>query len=318
MIREMLGSTSLNEAEDYFRALKSYQVDPAQDFQRVKGRIGLMASITYAQMFFTNQNTYKRLRRELDLHQRESNPLNQQFDVLIVLPPRGTLNKRALENFRKQSLGLSMSAGFAHVSHAQLNSDRVLHGAHRLLKLVAEKKSANRKLIIVSYSYGSAFVRAMLDQCQADEISHVKGWVNLSGLIFGSPLFDCSDKRGLLSRTSAAQRTFSSEQRYFLRPLQTHHLKVVHFLGMKNSESLSRREYRERERLRAWGPNDGVVCFSRYQKLEQPVVPLGDQGHLLNLAYFSSTFVRTLSSIVSTIPMAPVHSTLGASHLSLS
>jgi len=303
MIGSLFKNKSLDYSEAYYQAQRAYKIDPNQDFVRVKSRIGLTAAATYSQIYFSNQMRYKRFRRDLEIHQMHANALNGDYDVLVVLPPRGSLAKGQIEVLLRQTMGLAISAGFDFVSQAQLNTDRVLHGAKRLHNLVLEKKKAGRKLIIVSYSYGSAFVRVMLDNSRPEEVSHIKGWTNLSGMIFGSPLFHCSDKMELFSSTTPSQRTFSSEQKYFLKKMNTHGIKTIHFLGMKNNESLNRAELRQRDRLRAWGPSDGYIPFASYQNLDQTVVPLFDQGHLIDLSSLSLTFVRALSSLVSTVPV---------------
>lgn len=308
MLTDLFREKSFDDSQAYYRARRAYQNDPTQDFVRVKNRIGLAAAGVYAQIYFANQTRYKRFRRELDLHQSVTNHANKDFDVLIVAPPRGSLRADVIQRFVRQSMGLATSAGFSYVSQAQLNTDRVLHGARRLYNLVREKKKAGRQLLIVSHSFGSAFVRVMFDQVDKNERNHIKGWMNISGLIFGTPLFDCSDKKSFFNKTSAWQRTFSCEQRYFHGQPQTQGVKTLHFLGMKNDQTLTRAELKQRQHLKAWGPNDGLLTYSPYQHLDQTVVPLFDQGHLVDLSQMSMTFVRSLSAMVSTLPQNSIQS----------
>ncbi len=301
----MLGSffknRELESTDAYYQARRAYDIDPDQDFVRVKNRIGLAGAMVYAQIYFSNQNRYKRFRREIELHKENSNRLNRDFDVLLVLPPRGSLTQPVIQQMKRQSMGLATSAGFSFVSQAQLNTDRVIHGAKRLHQLILEKKRQNRKVLLVSFSFGSAFVRVMLDKSEASDLTPIKGWMNLSGLIFGSPRFDCSNKVRMFFNTTPSQRTFSCEQNHFKNKIHNHKIKTVHFLGLKSS--LSNNEWRDREKLRAWGPNDGVIPFSPYQSLQQPVIPLLDQGHVIDLSKLSMTFIQTLSSMVSTLPV---------------
>ena len=303
MIKELFLTDSQEDPNNYYQAMRAWKIDPNQEFIKVKGRIGFWPSQTYAQMFFAESRLYKKLRRELELHQRESNPANHDHDVVIVLPPQKALSKTSIQQFLRQSMGLCTVGQFAFVSHAQVNSDRVISGAKSLSRIISEKRKSGRKLLIVSYSYGSAFVRVMLDRLTPEERAPIKGWLNISGLIFGSPRFHCSDRFSLINSTSSWQRSFSSEQNYLTAPLNTYGIKTVHFLGVKGGANLSYREKKKRESLKAWGPNDGVVSFSPYQRLDQPVLPLFDQGHEVDLRPLASTFVRTLSSMVSTLPL---------------
>ena len=302
MFERFFRDRSLNDSESYYSALKSFKIDPQQNLIDCKNRLGLQAATHYAQLYFTHHNRYKRLRREIELHRQESNPLNREVDVFIVTPPEKTIAKSSVRRFLRQSMGLCMSGQFAYVTPAQLHTDRVLLGAKRLYKLIEEKRKKQRKCIIVSYSFGSAFVRVMLDNMTKEEASTIKGWANVSGLIFGSPLFHCSDKKSLFYNVTGAQRSFSSEQRYFNSRLNTKGVKTVHFLGLKCDSGLGYQEWKRREALKAWGPNDGIIPYEPYRHVEQPVIPLIDQGHGIDLAGISSTFIRLLSSMVSTLP----------------
>ncbi len=302
MFERFFREKSLNDSESYYSALKAFKLDPNQNFIDCKNRLGLQAATHYSQLYFTHHNRYKRFRREIELHRQESNPLNKEVDVIIVLPPDKTIPKTQTRRFLRQSMGLCMSGQFMYVSPAQLHTDRPLLGAKRLYELVKEKKNNGRKCLIISYSFGSAFVRVMLDNMSEEEANHIKGWVNVSGVIFGSPLFHCSDKKSLFNNVSGSQRSFSIEQKYFHNRLDTKGIKTVHLLGLKCDSTLGYQEWRRREALKAWGPNDGILSFEPYRVLEQPVIPFVDQGHGISLDGFSSTFVRMLSSLVSTLP----------------
>lgn len=303
MLKNLFYKPEAEETDNYYQALKAFKIDPNQDLNRVKSRIGLEASVSYAHLYFSNQKSFKRLRRELDLHQNEFNQLNSQYDVLIVLPPKALMNRKIGQKVLHQCSGLAVTAGFAYVSHAQLNSDNALEGARRLTRLVEEKRRQGRKLLLVSFSYGSAFVRIMLDNMEKESCDHIKGWLNLSGLIFGSPRFHCSDKKRFYQRVSLAMRSFSSEQKYFQGPLDTKGIKTVHLLGLQSREAMNFSELKTREELKAWGPNDGLVPFAPYQKLNAPVMSLLNQGHHIDVGAIGSTYLRILSSMVSTIPV---------------
>ncbi|MEO0337487.1 MAG: hypothetical protein AAF202_13920, partial [Pseudomonadota bacterium] len=129
MLGNLFKEKSLDFADAYYQARRSFKINPQQDFISVKNRIGLTAATTYAQIYFSGLSRYKKFRRELDLHSQEINRKNHEFDVLIVIPPRGLIPQRLTQQMLRQTMGLATSAGFSYVSHAQLNSDRVLDGA---------------------------------------------------------------------------------------------------------------------------------------------------------------------------------------------
>lgn len=258
-------------------------------------------SYSYAQLYFAGTMAMKRFRRELELHDKEYNQLNAQYDVLVVEPPQPFFRSGVIDRAVRQYSILARSGGFGMVTPANLGTDNAIEGGRRLSKLIEEKRRAGRKVILVSFSYGSAFVRVMLDHFENHDVNVIKGWLNLSGLIFGSPRFHCSDKKSFFS-VSRALRSFSSEQRYFLNPFDPKGVKVVHALGLNPLHNLSRADIKAREYLRAWGPNDGLVPFAAYQKLTGPVMTVQGQNHIIDVSSMASTFVRSLSSMVSTIP----------------
>ena len=286
----------------YYQACQAYDKDPDQDFISIKNQWGLMASLLYAQMYFSNLESYKRFRRELALYPfsfREMNRKRRNYDMWLILSPTGLGDQKTNQRILRQIQGLAVSGGFSSVRQVVLPGDSVLSGAQHLRKLVQQQKSLGRKLILVSHSFGSAFVRVMLDNTSKDDLELVRGWLNLSGLIFGSPLFHCSDRSDRSTRFSSTpplQASFSMEQKYFLGEPKTHHLEVLHFLGVSHEdEILGPLALKNRERLKAWGPSDGTLCFEPFRKLGNMVVPLINQGHELDVSLFPMTFLASLS-----------------------
>lgn len=259
-------------------------------------------SYSYAQLYFAGTMAMKRFRRELELHHKEYNQLNNQYDIVIVEPPHQFFRRGIVQKTIRQYSILALSGGFGLVTTSNLNTDNAIEGGRKLFKLIEDKRKAGRKVLLISFSYGSAFVRIMLDHMQSHDVGIIKGWLNLSGLIFGSPRFHCSDKKSIFG-VSRALRSFSSEQRYFTTPFDPKGIKVVHGLGLNPLHNLSRADVKAREYLRAWGPNDGLIPFASYQKLTGPVLTVPGQGHIIDVANMASTFVRSLSSMVSTIPL---------------
>ncbi len=304
MLKNLLGLTRRNETPEnsYYKAIKAYKNNPQQDFSRLRAEIGLAAATEYAHIYFSNLKTNLKFKRELEIHSFEYNQLNSQVDVIIVPPPRALISDEAYKRYIKPLSALVTSCGFAHVSILDLKVDSVLEGARGLHKQVQEKIRGSKKFIIISTSYGSGIVRTMMDHASQQELSAIKGWINLSGLIFGSPRFHCSDKTFWPQKNSRLQRSFSSEQTYFLSPFKDYGIRTVHFLGLQlGSEPSENRS--EREFLKAWGPNDGLVPFYRYQNLSQPVVSFANEGHWISIVDHASLFVKTLSSMVSVIPV---------------
>lgn len=302
MLKSLFFKSEHSEAESYYRALKSFRRDPNQDFAAVKRHLGLDVATTYAQFYFQNQKTQQRFRREVELHAGDYNQLNSQFDVLIVAPSQKMQPSHLIKQITKQASSLATSAGFKYVTQAQLHSNNVLESARRLQRVLLDKSKKGRQVLLVSFSFGSAVVRVLLDHLNSSETKMIKGWLNASGLIFGTPRFHCSDKKSFYNAVSLDMRSFSCEQSYFKKPLDTKGIKTVHMLAIKQPKDMTLVEQRNCSFLKAWGPNDGLVPFRDYQKLQAPVMPIMGHSHLIDFASVATLYVRSLSSMVSTLP----------------
>jgi len=302
LLRSLFFKSEYSEAESYYQALRCFRRDPDQDFAAVKRHLGLDVATIYAQLYFQNQKNHQRFRREIELHSGEYNQLNSQIDVLVVAPSQKMLPSHLIKQLSKQASSLATSAGFMYVTQAQLHSNNVLEGARRLQRILRDKSKQGRQVILVSFSFGSAVVRVLLDHLSTSETKMIKGWLNASGLIFGTPRFHCSDKKSFYNSVNIDMRSFSCEQTYFQKPLDTKGIKTVHMLAVKLPKDMMLIEQRNCSFLKAWGPNDGLVPFRDYQNLQAPVIPVMGQNHLIDFASVASLYVRSLSSMVSTLP----------------
>ncbi len=287
---------------NYYKAIKAYKLNPQQDFSRLRSEIGLDAATEYAHLYFSHLKLNQKLRREIELHPYEYNQLNSSVDVMIIPPPHALITEEIFKKHIQPFSPLATSCGFAHVSLLEMKVDSVHEGARRLLKVIQDKAKNQKKVLLISLSYGSAFVRLMLDHANETEKASVKGWMNLSGLIFGSPRFHCSDRAFWTQKVSRLQRSFSSEQKYFLTPLSNLDVKTIHFLGLQIGQQQGANR-KEREYLKAWGPNDGLVPFYRYQNLTHPVFSFAGDGHWISISDHASFFAKTMSAMVSVLPV---------------
>jgi hypothetical protein len=304
VLKSLFMKSDVAGPDTYYQAVKAFQRNPNMDFASVKRYHGMAVAYHYAQLYFTSQKSYGRFRREIDLHSdRGYNQLNNLFDVLVVPPPASLIKPYISQRLTKQAVSLAIGAGFGQSSQLQLESANALEGARRLLRVLQERHDKARPLLLVSYSFGSTFVRILLDQASSEDLRWVKGWVNVSGLVYGSPRYHCSDRFFLSNPMTRDLRSFSCEQKYLQKSFDTHGIKTLHFLGLKSPSLMNFTEWRNCNYLRAWGPNDGLVPLSHYQKVSGPVVPIMNQTHLIDFGEMASLYVRSLSSMVSTLPM---------------
>ena len=122
--------------------------------------------------------------------------LNKEIHLLIVPPPSGVSERQ----YRAQSIPaierIAYSCGFLRVRQLLLKEETVVEGALKLKRVLQRSQREGKKVVIVSFGEGSAYVRYCMDQAP-DIHQFVKGWLNLSGLIFGSPFYNCSNRKRL-------------------------------------------------------------------------------------------------------------------------
>lgn len=303
LLKRLFGQKNQNiESDSYMRALREYKKLSSQDFNNVQKRLGLDGATCFSHLYFSGTSYFKRFKKELELHSMEYSLDNNDHEIIIVVPDSRLGNELQNDRLVQQIIKHSIGSGFLEVTRVDLKSISAIDGARQLAKYLKERKK-RRKVILASFSHSSASVRIMLDQLESDSLSKIKGWVNIAGLIFGSPLYFCSKKRsGIFGKNVELMRSYSSEQKYFLKPLRESSVKTVHFIGTKVSSQMGIVEKRRYGFLKPWGPNDGMIAFSSYQRLKAPVVSVMGQGHFIDLDSVEITFKRSLCSIVGLVP----------------
>lgn len=150
------------------------------------------------------------------------------------------------------------------------------------------------RIILVSASSGGpATALALGKLLTTDETCRVHAWVNIGGLLRGTPLFDPyrSGPRRWLGRVFAwlqnwewdALESLGSERAgaQFSKLKLPAHLQVLNYVGIPlsgNISELARERYLE---LRRHGPNDGLTLIADALVLGQPTIPVLGLDHFL-------------------------------------
>ena len=153
-------------------------------------------------------------------------------------------------------------------------------------------------IILVSLSKGGLDVRAALARPNAtSELQDVRAWVNISGLVFGTPLIAWLRARPLrwlgvrlLLRVRRQQLAHLEElHRSGTKPAGTFppippHLRAIHIVGFPLQRHLSNNWARRgHARLAALGPNDGGgILLHDVTRLPGDVYPVWGADHYLN------------------------------------
>ncbi|MGJ4746216.1 hypothetical protein ACQV5M_07645 [Leptospira sp. SA-E8] len=136
------------------------------------------------------------------------------------------------------------------------------------------RKSKNKKLLIGgASSAGPAIHLALGNYLKPNETKHVKAWLNLGGILQGSPLLDIFSKgfKGSLfnfvvwikkwrMRSFDSMRSEISQIRFKENNIPKHIL-IVNYIGMSLSGNISKFASDKYRMMKDLGPNDGLALL---------------------------------------------------------
>jgi hypothetical protein len=190
----------------------------------------------------------------------------------------------------RQVIETAQRFGYATACAPLLSRGSVAANAERLGRMI--EAEAERPLWLVSLSIGGAAVRLALQQ-QPDHPAwrKVRGWINVSGLVAGTPLADrywlgvrtFFLLAGVDPRTAAELHPHYAAWQATWQPPP--HMRVINIIGVPLRRHLQQRNMRWRyARLARFGPNDGMAPLP--DLLVQPgwVYPIWGADHFLQTA----------------------------------
>ncbi len=169
-------------------------------------------------------------------------------------------------------------------------------------------------LVLVSLSKGGADLKAALARPESDEaFARVSAWINLGGIVDGSPMVDwvcarpiarlwyravCSLARYDFDAFTALRRGSAG---CVAMPLTVpSHIDVVNVVGVPLRRHLSSpRSRRWHRRLAAWGPNDSVTLLSDVCRWPGRVLPIWGTDHYLQDGWNPRRLIPFLLGLVS-------------------
>jgi hypothetical protein len=152
------------------------------------------------------------------------------------------------------------------------------------------------RLILVSVSKGGSDVKVALARSDSARVfSRVKGWVNLCGILDGTPMADWLLSAGWLARANRFFYRVRGRSLDFLANLRRFpgcaldfplklppHLRVVHVLGFPLRQHLHNGLARRcHARLESFGPNDGSILLSDAPSWPGQLCPVWGADHYL-------------------------------------
>lgn len=133
---------------------------------------------------------------------------------------------------------------------------------------IRARMESGRRLIVISASKSSSEVALALTRLGPTETRHVAAWINVAGVLQGSPLADehlFQELEFLVGEVDAAGKdslTTPRSRRRFDSFQIPEHVLVVNYLGTPVTGTLSFWGRRGFNSLRRYGPNDGISLLS--------------------------------------------------------
>jgi hypothetical protein len=133
---------------------------------------------------------------------------------------------------------------------------------------IRARRQSGRRLIVISASKSSPEVALALTRLGPAETRHVAAWINVAGVLQGSPLADehfFQELEFLVGEVDVAGKESLTTQRGRRRFDSFHipeHVLVINYLGVPVTGTISFWGRRGYYSLRKYGPNDGISLVS--------------------------------------------------------
>jgi hypothetical protein len=211
-----------------------------------------------------------------------------------------------------QSLGLpTVVAPVASTGRVRENG-RVLH------EWLATRQH-NSPLIVVSVSKGGSDLKAALAEPDAAAaFAHVVGWINLCGILDGTPMADWLLSPNFFARANRFVYRIRGRSLDFLADLRHHHtldfplelpvhLRTIHVLGFPLRHHLRNGLARRcHDRLKSFGPNDGSIVLGDALPWPGQLCPVWGADHYLRPRVDVRPLLAALLQTLGASPRTPV------------
>jgi len=170
---------------------------------------------------------------------------------------------------------LATESGFENYLVPLPSTGSVEEGANVLAAEIARHARSGKKIILVgSSSAGPVIQLALGERLDEQELSSIKAWLNLGGILQGSPLVEYFEKRpqrwwfdlvvwykGWDKKAIRSMGTAASRRRFSRLHLHSD-IVVLNYMGIPLSGQLSRYARAGYWILRSYGPNDGLALLT--------------------------------------------------------
>jgi hypothetical protein len=232
---------------------------------------------------------------------RAASEISQRLDALGLVPLRVPgLFYRSHAWTGADLAGVQVWLGREVVLVETGETDTVENSSARVRQAVFEATAAGRRAVLFSASKGGADVQAALGKDPA-LASRVAAWIDLVGLLEGTPLTDpgvAEAERTALGLPEETARSISRRARQAERAVLPPRLIVVHLAGFPETSTITPAARPGFERLRGLGPNDGFLLLDAFLRAPGRVLVLPDADHYLRTPTLGPTVVALLSVLL--------------------
>lgn len=240
-------------------------------------------SLDFGAMLFAHLQTRRNLKIKSTFIARYESVRQGKIDLqeatkryrVVLIPGLFYRSKPETKGDLREVKQVLEEAGFEVVSVPILEAGSVEENAAIVASFIKNEPSRDKKLILVSTSKGGPdtlyALGALLDQESAKKISL---WFSVGGALRGSYLADLWSKwpRSWLASVIGVFQGFSvkmvrslsvEESKKRLEQIKIpSHIRVIHFVGVPLSGTVSNEVKGGYEGLRSYGPNDGITLLS--------------------------------------------------------
>lgn len=165
------------------------------------------------------------------------------------------------------------------------------------------KRFAGKKIIFMTHSQAGLEVRWLLERSQQLEVD-VVGWLNISGMLYGTSLPPSSEAwwnsfRRYFNDDHPVLPEVARSNAYCYGDLKLQQdVPLVSMLGFKPAKYLTLGQTLRDREIRFWGPHDGFISHSDYLKSNEIVWPVLGHDHFIEVQAYRQQIQATLKGFV--------------------
>lgn len=223
-------------------------------------------------------------------------PRNKDITV-VILTHNPWVSEKENQDYQWRLKNIAADGGFDYAVPEIPYRRSLFANAYRYQEYL--KRFEGRKVIFLTHSLAGLELRWLLEKSQKLNIDLV-GWLNLSGLIYGTSLPPSSNDwffsaQRYLYNSHPVLPEVSRSNSYCYKDLNIpKDLPLVSVVGFSPSKHFNLAEARRNREMKFWGPHDGFVTLADYLNAPGVVWPIWHEGHYIQVEGYKSRLQAAL------------------------